>query len=62
MNKNLSLIIGIVILLVGAFYTFIPHSIHISSGLAFGFSHTIHISIGIVLLIVGGFLLWKRKK
>ncbi len=62
MDKTTNLVIGIIILVIGAFYTFFPHSIHISSGLGFGFVHSIHVTIGIVFLIVGGFLLWKRNK
>ena len=62
MNKTTSLVIGIIVLVIGAFYTFFPHSIHISSGLGFGFSHSVHVIVGIVLLIVGGVLLWKMKK
>lgn len=62
MNKTTSLVIGIIMLIIGAFYTFFPHSIHISSGLGFGLVHGIHVTVGIVLLVAGGFLLWKMKK
>ena len=62
MNKTVGLIIGIIVLIAGLFYTFMPHSIHISSGLGFGFSHGIHVTIGIVLFIVGGVILWMKRK
>jgi hypothetical protein len=61
MDKTTNLIIGITILVIGAFYTFISHSIHISSGLDFGFVHSVHVTVGIVFLVAGGFLLWKKK-
>ena len=59
--KKISLIIGILLLIVGAFYTFFPHSIHISLGLGFSLTHGVHVSIGVVLLIIGGVVLWKGK-
>ena len=62
MNKTTSLVIGIIILVIGVFYTILPHSIHISSGLGFGYVHSTHVSIGIVLLVIGGIVLWKRNK
>lgn len=62
MNKTTSLIIGIIALVIGAFYTFFPHSIHISSGLSYGLAHSAHVTIGIAFLAVGGFLLWKWKR
>jgi len=60
--KIISLIIGIILLLVGAFYSLFPHSIHISSGIGFGFSHTIHITIGVILLIIGIVVLIMGRK
>jgi len=62
MAKTLNMIIGIIVLLIGAFYTFFPHSIHISSGLDFGLTHGVHIVIGVVMLVIGGFLIWKGRK
>ena len=62
MNKTTSLVIGIIILVIGVFYTILPHSIHISSSFGFGYTHGIHVSIGIVLLVIGGIVLWKRNK
>ena len=62
MAKTLSLIIGIIVFLIGAFYTFFPHSMHISSGLDFGLSHGVHVTIGVILLLIGGFLIWKGRK
>lgn len=60
--KKGKLIIGIVLLIIGAFYALMPHSVHISSGLDFGLSHVIHILFGTVLIVVGIVLLWITKK
>ena len=62
MNKITSLMIGILSLVIGVFYTFVPHSIHISSGLDYGLIHGTHIMIGVAFLAVGGFLLWKARR
>ena len=51
--KTINLIIGIILFLIGGFYAFLPHTMHISSGIAFGLSHNIHVIIGIVALIIG---------
>lgn len=58
---NAKLIIGVILLLVGIFYGAAPHSLHVSSGLAFGLDHTMHIVLGIVLIIIGIVAIWKRK-
>ena len=55
-------IIGVLLLIIGAFYTFMPHTIHISSGLGFGLSHTMHLTIGIILLVAGVLLLIVGRK
>jgi len=51
-NKILVWVLGII----GAFYTFLPHSLHqlYAPDWLFGldFSHFIHVSIGIILLII----------
>ena len=44
-------IIAGILALVGLFYAALPHSVHISSGIGFGLSHTVHIVIGVVLII-----------
>jgi len=59
--KTRNLITGIVLLVIGAFYVLMPHSLHISSGIGFGLSHGIHVSIGVIVLIVGVIVLWKKK-
>ena len=60
--KTVNLIIGILLLIIGAFYSLLPHTIHISSGLDFGLSHGTHLIIGIVILIVGVIILIVGKK
>lgn len=62
-KSTLYFITGIILLVVGAFYVAMPHSIHISSGIGFGLSHSLHILLGIVLLVAGIIvLLIGRKK
>lgn len=53
-------IIGVVVLILGAFLTFAPHEIHLSLGL--NFDHIYHVSFGIILLILSGYLLTKKAK
>ena len=60
--KTLNLIIGIILLLIGAFYALMPHTIHISSGIDFGLTHTTHIVIGIIALIIGAIVLLIGRK
>ena len=48
-----SLIIGIILIIIGVFYAAAPHSIHVSSGVGFGWEHTMHMIFGIVLIIIG---------
>ena len=55
-------IIGGLLLIIGIFYTLLPHTIHMSSGLGFGLPHTTHLLIGTVLLIAGVILLVLGKK
>lgn len=51
--KVILIIIGIILLIPGLFYTVIPHSVHLSTGLDFGFSHTVHVlGYGIPVLII----------
>ena len=49
---NTKYIIAVIIGLLGLFYAALPHSIHTSSGIGFGLSHTVHIALGVVLIIV----------
>lgn len=60
--KTLNLIIGIILLLIGGFYTLMPHTVHLSTGLAFGLTHTTHIIIGVIALIIGIIVLLMSKK
>ncbi len=57
---NWKLVLGIVLVLLGLFYALVPHSIH-QATIGFGLTHGTHIVLGIVLLIIGGFLIWKRE-
>lgn len=52
--------ISVVLLLVGAFFTFMPHTVHESFG--FHSTHPVHVTSGIVLLIVGVWLWMTRGK
>lgn len=57
-----NLIIAIILLVIGAFYALLPHSIHINSGIGFNLSHGAHVLIGIILLIIGIVLLLAGRK
>ena len=59
---NIKYIIAGIVGLLGLFYAALPHSIHISSGIGFGLSHTIHIAIGVVLIIVAIVVYMAAKK
>ena len=60
--KTVNLILGIILLIIGAFYSLLPHTIHMASRLAFGLSHGIHLVIGVVALIIGVIVLITGKK
>ena len=60
--KIVNIIIGIILLIIGAFYALLPHTIHMSSGLGFGLSHGIHLTIGVIALIIGVIILIIGKK
>ena len=45
-------ILVIVLAILGAFYTFLPHKLHVASGLGFGQSHAVHVIIGITALAI----------
>lgn len=54
-------IIGIILLLIGAFYALVPHSVHISSGIGFGLSHGVHVVLGIVFIVIGIIVLLLKR-
>jgi len=60
--KILNLIIGIILLLIGAFYALLPHTTNVSSGIGFGLTHTLHLTIGIIALIIGVIVLLIGRK
>ena len=60
--KKGKLILGIILLIIGAFYALMPHTVHISSGIDFGLSHGVHVVIGIILLVIGVIVLIMRRK
>ena len=60
--KTGKLIIGIILLIIGAFYTLLPHAWHIASGIGFGLTHTYHVIIGVIFLIIGIIVLIMGKK
>lgn len=49
-------LIFLLLALLGAFYTFAPHTIHVSSGLDFGYSHTVHVLSGTLMLLMALYL------
>lgn len=57
--ENWKLILGIVLALLGLFYIAAPHNLH-QSTIGFGLEHTVHIILGVVLLAIGGYIIWKR--
>ena len=54
-------VIGFVLVLLGLFYALAPHSMHVSSGLGFGFDHTVHVILGLTFLISGAYLGWMMQ-
>ncbi len=54
-------VIAGVLIVIGLFYVAVPHDIHISSGLGFEWTHTMHIMFGLVLFIIAG-ILWFYKQ
>lgn len=60
--KTLNLIIGIALLLIGAFYALMSHAIHISSGIGFNLEHGTHLIIGVVALVIGAIVLFIGNK
>ncbi len=60
--KTVNLIIGIILLLIGAFYALLPHTTHISSGIGFGLTHNVHVIVGIIALIIGVIVLLIGRK
>ena len=60
--KTGKLIIGIILLIIGAFYSLLPHTIHMSSGVGFGLTHGVHLTIGIIALVIGVVVLIIGRK
>jgi len=60
--KKGKLILGIILLVIGAFYALMPHTLHIASGIDFGLSHGVHVVIGIILLVIGAIVLIMGRK
>ena len=58
---NTRYIVSVILLLLGAFYALMPHSMHIASGIGFGLVHTTHIVLGIVLVVVGSVLFVLKR-
>ena len=62
---NAVTIVGIILLILGLFYAAAPHDIHVSSGAGFGWDHTVHIVLGVILIIIGILAIYfssKKKK
>lgn len=57
-----SLLPTAVLAVLGLFYLAVPHNIHLSSGLAFGLEHSMHMVLGVVLLVAAGLVYWKMGK
>lgn len=49
-------IIGIILLILGLFYLFAPHTLHTSMKLDFGMEHFRHVAFGGILLVLGSIL------
>ena len=60
--KTGKLILGIILLIIGAFYALLPHTVHMSSGIGFGLSHTIQVIIGVIALVIGVLVLIIGRK
>lgn len=46
----------LLLVVLGMFYALAPHRIHVSSGLGFGQSHSVHVSAGIIMLAAALYL------
>lgn len=57
MELNFVTGLTLVVLLLGSFYTFLPHSIHVQFApdwlFGLNFPHSYHVSIGLFLLLIG---------
>ena len=60
--KIIRIILGALLVLMGIFYLFFPHSIHTTLRLDFGLEHYRHILLGGFLLIVGVILSLNGKR
>lgn len=56
------LVLILITLVVGLFYTLAPHRIHIASGIGAGLSHSTHVTFGIVMLAVSLILMVSRNR
>lgn len=61
-GKIIIKVIGVILLLIGIFYLFLPHSIHIALKLDFGWEHYVHIALGGLLLVLGSILTLNGKR
>ena len=52
-------IIALGVLIIGAFFTFVSHSVHLSLGLSV--AHIYHVGFGIILILIGGWMLIGKK-
>ena len=52
-------IISWVLAAVGAFFAFLPHSIHTAVGASY-VTHQYHVAFGIACLIAGALMFWKK--
>ena len=59
-SKKIFDILGTVLLAIGFFFSFLPHAVHVSSGLEE--THLEHVITGMVLVIIGlGILIYNNK-
>ncbi len=58
---NVAKVIAGIVGLLGLFYAVLPHSVHVNSGFGFGLSHTVHIAIGVISIIVAIIVFVKYK-
>ena len=62
MPNTTQYVIAGVLALVGLFYAALPHSVHTSSGIGLGLSHTVHVIIGAVFIIAAIVVFMAAKK
>ena len=60
-NKLLD-IIGIIVLFIGMFLAFLPHTLHVKTGLDENTSHIKHVIFGLIFVIISlGILVYNNK-